>query len=1157
MRIPRLVVRGLIALGFCAALCAQSDRGAITGTVMDSSGAVIPGARVSAMHVATNVAYSSVSTATGDFTVPALPVGDYQLSVEQTGFKTSVRRNITIAAGATLRVNAVLEVGATTESIQVTGSVEQLQTANARVSSQVANRMVDELPLVVGGAMRNTVDLALITPEAKQDNSTGVADDNTVALGGGQVAAWGITLGGVSANISRYTSVSLVAVNTPSLDAITEFTVETNGFKAEYGRASGGTMTFTSKSGTNQLHGTAYEFLRNDAFDARRFFEAERGSYKQHDFGWSAGGPVYLPKIYNGRNRTFFFAAGEWFRNRVGAASQYFSVPNSEMYQGDFRNWVDGAGKAVPIYDPATTRPNPAGSGFVRSPFANNMVPQARFANLSKAVLKEVGNIALPNVKAAPGTSAYVRNNYINTTGTLIEPWNKFSTKLDHNFGANDKVGFLYNFGQHLIQPGPGGFPGMPGFLNVTNQEDYTTYIYRGTYTKVIRPTVVNSMYGGYNNLKSFKAAPAATGGWKARGVCLVNTWDCDRNFVQIQNSDYATWGGPADNGAENLVASFGDDLTIVHRSHTFKIGYLWERMHYNGWGRQTISGLVRGDRRSTSVPGNNTLATGGGNGFASFLLGESFSGGTENDRFVGQQFRSHAWYVQDDWKITRKLMLNLGLRYEFTLPPLEQKDRWSDLTPDKPNPGADGYPGALRFAGSGPGRENSRTLVDGWYGGISPRLGLAYGLNRKTVMRAAVARTFGVVKTPKGSTHFDGATLTFSPTSTDGGVTPAFRLDEGLPPYAKPPSTDPAFSNGNSVPYWNDEAVRLPESYDWTFSLQRQLTENTALEATYNATLGAHLVAGLLNMNQLPFSAFQRYGALLQSNVDSAAAKAAGIRRPYPSFTGSVAQALRPFPQYLTIDTSGGGGDKSGHSSYHAVVLKLDKRFSRGFTMQGSYVLSKLITDADSYNADNVALDHYNRRLEKSIGQYDQTHNLKASYVWEMPFGHGRRWLTKGVGAGVLGDWRFSGVHLAQSGTPLELGNSNQYNIFNGRGGATVATHEGWTTNLGNPDWLGSDRFFQPKSYFGPQPADRLGNAARHNPKARAFPNFAHNLSLARSFRFTEAIHLDFRAEAFNMFNTPRFATGSRNLDDPNFGVVRSQLNEPRRLQFALKLYF
>jgi hypothetical protein len=278
----------------------------------------------------------------------------------------------------------------------------------------------------------------------------------------------------------------------------------------------------------------------------------------------------------------------------------------------------------------------------------------------------------------------------------------------------------------------------------------------------------------------------------------------------------------------------------------------------------------------------------------------------------------------------------------------------------------------------------------------------------------------------------------------------------------------------------------------------------------------------------------------------------------PYPGFNGSVAQALRPFPQYLTVDTAGGNGDKSGHSSYHAMVLKLERRFSRGFSLQTSYVLAKIVSNTDSYQVSGAySLDQYNRKLDKSIGQYDQTHNFKVSYVWELPFGRGKRFMSSGPAARVFGNWRFSGIQAVQSGTPLELLNNNTYNIFNGRSAATVSTYTGWETNPDNPNWFGSDRFFQPKSFFGAQPANRLGNVTRYNPKARTTNGFSNNFSLAKTIPIRESLRVDFRAEAFNLFNQARFDTGSRNLDDPNFGLVRTQLNAPRQMQVALKLYF
>ena len=1168
MRIARLATLLVCMYGI---LLAQTDRGTISGTVTDSSGAAVPDAKVTAIHVATNTTSTTVSTSSGDFTIPSLPVGEYNLRVERDGFKSSVTTAITITPGSTARVTATLAVGAVSESVQVTAAAVQLQTEDAKTSTAVSNKLVDELPLVVGGAMRSAFDLAMIAPQANRPQGTPVSgneSDKAFAIGGGQAGGYQANLDGVTILTGRYSSVQWSSVNTPSVDAITEFAVDTNGFKAEYGRAQGGVITFTSKSGTNELHGTAYEFLRNNALDARRFFEARKGIYKQNDFGFSAGGPVIIPKIYDGRNKTFFFGSMEWFRNRVGANSDRFSVPTPEMYNGDFSRWVDATGKLAPIYDPATTRLE---NGVqVRSPFPNNIIPSDRISPFAKAVLAQIGNKLAPNNGAAPGTSDYVRNNFINAAGTKLDPWNKWSVKGDQNFGTNDKVSFLYNRGLHEAVGGPDGFPGLP--YPVTTSPNRITRqdsnVYRFTYTKVVTPTIVNYFYGGVNLYKDSNQSVAFQGGWSSKGICLKNAWNCDVNFPLIQFSDYSQWGGDAYDGSDNNVRTFGDDLTITRGKHTFKTGYVYDWTLYGGFGQQSIAGRIITDRRSTSVPGVNDVATGGGNAFASFLLGQAYGGGTENERYVGQIFRYHAFYFQDDWKISPRVTLNLGLRYEFQLPPLEKDDKWSEFDPKKPNPGADGRLGALKFAGFGDGRENSRTLTKGWYGGFGPRLGIAFQLNNKTTIRAAGARTMGFVKATTGSTHFDGAILNFTTNSTDNGITPFFVIDQGIPAYQRPPNTNPSFANGQSPAYWDNEAVRLPENLQYTLSVQRQLTNSLVLETAYNATIGTHLVAGLKNINQVPFSVLSQYPqSLLTQNINSAAAVAAGIPKPYASFNGSVAQALRPYPQYQDINTWSGHGDKSGHSTYHAMVIKLDKRYASGFTMNGSYVLSKLLTDADSYDADNRAADQYNRRLEKSIGQYDQTHNFKFNYVYELPFGKGKRWLTGGPGSWVLGGWRIGGTHIYGSGYPQQLTNGVNYNLFNGRSPAHITTYEGWVNTKDHPNWLGGDRYFNPPAGYTldinpnqagiQQPTNILGNATRFNPKAREPWVKEDNFSVSKSFRITESIRFDLRGEAFNAFNRPRFNPGSTDITSQTFGVVNSTLNEPRRMQLGLKVYF
>ncbi len=1159
---PIAVILAVLMLSLFA--YGQTDRGSITGIVVDSTGSVVPGATVTATNTANNTAIRSTTTSDGVFTIPALPAGNYRIRIEKTGFKAAEQSSIVVAAGQTARVDIDMQPGQISEVLEISTGPAQLQTENAKITTQVSNKLVDELPLVVGGAVRSPFDLAAITPEAKNPGG-----DNQFALGGGQAGAWGITLDGVSSGTGRFGSVQWTNVNAPSLDAITEFTVDTNGYKAEFGRGSGGVMTFTSKSGGNGLHGTVYEFGRNNAFDAARFFEnannLPRGVYKQHDFGFSVGGPVWIPsKVfgpihYDGRNKTFFFVSGEWFRNRVGASSGTFSVPTPEMYEGDFSRWVDQNGRLIPIYDPATTRT--VGGVTVRDPFPGNIIPKNRFSNYARNVLAATG-VLRPNNGAAPGTSAYVRNNYINNAGTILDPWTKWSVKIDHNFTEKSKVSYFYNRGEHLQQPGPNGFPGLPApFINFPRNINQTSRSHRGSWSYVIKPTVVNYFYAGFTRFLDNNVHFNAVGGWSKKGICLINAFDCDENFPQITFSDFSTWGGPAADGSENNVYAIGDDLTITSGRHTFKMGFLYERVHYFGFGRQSVSGFIGAGRLSTSVPGNNNIQTGGGNSFASFLLGEATGGGTENRRYVRQQFPSYSFYFQDDWKITDKLTLNLGVRYEFTQPPIETDDKWSDFTPDKPNPKADGIRGALRFAGFGEGRENSRTLVDGWYGGIGPRFGFAYGLNNKTVIRGSVSRSFGIVKATTGSTHFEGAITIFRPASTDLGITPAFRLDTGLPPFPAPPSIDPSFSNGNNTAWWNNSASRMPENYNWTLSVQRQLPRGFVLETAYNATIGAHLTSFNLGFNQLPFSLYQQYGrSLLLANINSPQAIAAGIRKPFSSFNGSVAQALRPYPQYLNIDTGGGNGDRTGHSSYHAAVVKLEKRYSSGLTFQSSYVFSKLISNTDYYGSGNTgALDHYNRRLEKSISGLDQTHNIKINYIYELPFGRGKKYLNGGVAGAILGGWRVSGVLQYATGLPLSFVNSNNFPIFNGRGGIVINNgYEGWIRDFGdNPDWRGADRYFQPRAFFGPQPDTFLPTSTRFNPKVRQPWVINENFSVAKSFFFTESVKLDFRVEAFNAFNRVRFNPGNTNIDSTTFGQVTSTLNEPRRLQFGAKLYF
>ncbi len=1155
-----------VALLVLAAIAwGQTERGNIAGSVYDPSGAAIAGATVAITHRATNTSTTVATTTSGEYNAPNLVPGYYRVEVSAPGFKRFLQDNVTVAAATSVRLDAQLQVGQLTETVEVRADLVQTQTENAKISTAVQNRLVDELPLVVGGALRSPFDLVSITPESRGEGSR-------LSLGGGQARAWDATLDGVSVATNRSADAVEIAYNAPSLEAITEFTVDTNGFKAEYGQAGGGVMTFSSKSGTNELHGVAYDFLRNEKLDARGFFAAKRAVYKQNDFGVTLGGPVRIPKIYNGRNRTFFFLAYEGFRNRVGANDLILSVPTPEMYQGDLSRWVNAGGQLLTIYDPATTRPNPGGSGSIRTPFAGNTIPTSRFSAFSKQVAP-YGAVVKPNRSGlVPGTSAYVRNNFISSSGTLLEPQDKGSVKVDHAIRDNHRLGFLRNVTRYRREVGAAGPPGLPVPLWDGQVQAFDSDIFRLSYDWTLSPRLLNHLSVGGNLFNKNSFSPASGLNWKDK-LCFKNVVDCNVNFPGVTFSEFAGWGGVTYNGTEQPLWSLKEDLNYIRGSHTFKFGYSFQSQRANGFGQQNISGRAGFSFLSTGVPGVTAFTS--GSSFASFLLGDAISGNTETIRFVAQLYRYHGLYAQDDWRITRRLTLNLGLRYEFTLPPVDLQDDYSDFTPDRPNPAVNNYPGALRFAGFGPGRENRRSLVPGWYGGFGPRVGIAYSLDPKTTIRSAFGRSFSKVTVVSGSGHFAGFIGIYSFSSPDQGVTPAFNWDNGLPTYLLPPQINPAFQNNQNVDHWQlTDAARAPENYYWTFSVQRQLTANTVVEFAYNGNAGVHLQTGLVNLNQTPTrflnEFIQTYGAtqalnLLRADINAPVARQANIPIPYPNFTNAavqrfrtVNQALRPYPQYLTVDTAK-EGDKSGHSSYHAVVIKAERRFSDGLTFEWNYAFSKLITDADSYDTGGSGTqDQYNRRLEKSIGAFDQSHALKLSTIYELPFGRGKRWLTTGGLVNVLlGGWRISGIQAYLSGFPIALGRNNPFPIFNGVTRPVITTYDNWRAPiLGDKFDPAVDRFMN-RANFPAQPNDRFGGATRFNPKLRSFPSFNENISLAKSFGFSESKRLDFRWEAFNLFNRTAFATPSTNLDAQTFGVVIRQANEVRRMQVALKFYW
>jgi len=1159
--------RSRFLIFFAAALClAQSERGGITGVVTDPSNAAVPNVPVRIVNIATSAITRVTASSLGEYSAPNLGPGTYRVEVSTPGFQSSIVDGVILTAGATARVDVQLQVGAVQQTVQVESHNVQIASEDAKISSRVSNSLIDELPLVVGSAMRSPFDLVSTVPEAKGTTN--------LALGGGQGGGFAATFDGLPVNTNRQGNTTETSYLTPSLEAITEFAVDTNGFKAEYGQAGGGIISFASKSGTNELHGSAYDFLRNDDLDARGFFAQTRGIYKQNDFGFSLGGPVWIPKVYNGRNRTFFFVAYEGFRNRQGSPGQISSVPTPEMYQGDFSNLVNSKNQLLQIYDTATTRPKTSGSGSMRDPFAHNMIPVSRISAVSNQYLALAKSVLVPNRPGlVPGTIGYISNNYISGSGSSQEATDKVNVKIDHTFGANHHLSYLFNRGSDLLQPGASGPAGLPVPFNSFQQSSFNADLHRMSYDWTISPHMFNHAAFGVNTFNKDSFSTNVGKNWKSK-VCILNAVDCNVNMGNVSFTDnaFTGWGSAADNGTEQPSWIFKDDLSVVRSSHTLKFGVSYDKQEANGFGQQNIAGQAGFSFLETAVPGA-TAAT-SGSSFASFLLGNADTGATETDRYLRQIYSYYGFYAQDDWRIRRNLVLNYGLRYEFTRPPVAGGDMYSDFSPTTPNPAVNNYPGALIFAGDGPGRQGVRSLIPGYYGAVSPRLGLAYSPNPRTTIRAAAGRSFGRVTVLQSSSHYSGFIGQYNFASTNQGITPAFNWDQGLPSYPLPPQINPAFANNGNVDYWNGSNSSRPAEYDnWTFSIQRELRQHLTIEADYNGVAGSHLNAGVMNLNQVPMyvvnSLIAKYGttqaiSLMNSNLTAAQSAATGIPIPYANFTNSavqrtqsVAQALRAFPQYLTIDAAAGGGDRSGHSTYHAGILKLNYNASGSLQFQGSYSFAKLLTNADSFSGSGGALDANNPGLEKSVAGMDQTHTVKLSTVYNLPFGKGQRWLARGGFVDYLiGGWRLAAIQTYNTGFPIGVTANGSLPIFNGTNRPTVTTYDWRAPIAGSSFDPAKDKYLDP-SVFPTQPVGVLGNSPRKNAQVRQFPTLNENVSLAKTFNITERFHLDFRAEAFNVFNRVTFGAPQTNLNNATFGTITTQSNTARQLQGGLKVYW
>jgi hypothetical protein len=1119
----------VIALLAITPMYAQTVLGTITGRVTDASGAAVTNANVAATNTGTNIDFRTKTNESGNYVLQQLPVGVYDLTIEATGFRRYIRHKIELNVAQTLTLDANLELGQVEQSIEVTADVTTLQTSTSDLGTTIQRNKLVDLPLFVGGNVRNLEQFIFLAPGVTGDTgntqiSGSPSRAKEVLVDG--IASTGIESGGVIPGSGR-----------PSVETIGEFRLLRANFNAEYGRTGGGVQIFTTRSGTNELHGSVFDYLRNDKFDARGFFQPRRAINRQNEFGAVLGGPIVLPKIYDGRNKTFFFFVYSGFRFRQGAPNSIQSLIPLDYRQGDFSRF------GSLIYDPATTQSTP--TGIVRQPFPGNRIPAERISPISQKILA-----LLPN----PSSNALF-NNYT-SIGRGATDSNQFNIKLDHSFSEVNRLsGYYYQDALDALEPEL--IPGPATSARGSGSRNFWTRI---SHDYVFSPTVLNHVNLGFTRFKTTIESYSVDQNWPTQlGLTGVNTGP-NNSFpcVDFVSSGYKSLGDSNCNSRTlqtNNSFQVIDSFSVIRGTHSFKFGGDFRLMETNGIDIYQSNGLFQFNALETGLPGSPNT----GNAVASFLLG-TVDRGTLRDfaYYPRNRYKYYALYAQDDWKVTRKLTVNYGLRYDIFIPRYEKNNNLSSFDPTIPNPAAGGRLGALAFLGDGPGRIGRTSFADTYFKAFGPRLGLAYQLTDKTVLRSGYGIYYAQGNANAGLRDSLSASSGFSanPTfqTTDQGVTPAFNWNNGFPQnYVKPPVISPSAANGADLrPILRDDG-RPPYFQNWSFTIEREIVPRANIELTYLGTKGTRLGSGLVRLNELD-PKYLSLGTLLSRPYNSAEAIAAGIVSPYPGFTGSVAQALRPYPQYLNLDNR---SNPSGSSTYHAFQTQVSIRALAGLDVQMAYTFAKTLSDSDILAGGGPAgQTTFNRRLEKAIATTDVPHVFALSYSYELPFGRGRKWLnTAGWANAALGGWVLTGIQQYSSGTPIVLSANNGLPLFTGILRPDVVNNTPRRSGVDSFD-PAVDRWINPSAFKVPA-ALQFGTAARSYTDLRN-PSYANeNFGLLKKFRFAERLTVTFRAEWFNAFNRVVFGSPQSNVSNAQFGRITSQANQPRQGQVALRLDF
>jgi len=1114
----RLHVAGILLclMVSLASLDAQTTSGAIVGTVTDPSGAVIGGASITVTNVETGISVKATTDSSGEYVVTPLSVGRYSVTVEATGFKRSIRTDITLNVQDRLRVDAKLEVGAVTDTVEVAAAAPMLETDTSYLGEVVDSQRIVDLPLNGRFFTRLAVLTAGTTPTVH-----GARDENTGGFSSNGVRPYqnNFLLDGVDNNSLSEDLVSQQSfVIGPPPDAIAEFKVQTNSMSAEFGRSGGAVLNVTIKSGTNALHGTAYEFLRNSTLDAKNFFDSPTNPippFKQNQFGFSVGAPVLIPKLFNGKNRTFFFFDYQGTRIRTG---QTFlaTVPPDSWRTGNFSGYNQ-------IFDPATTVTD-ANGNTTRQPFSGNQIPLSRFNPIAAKLLS-----MFPEPNVAGLTSAFgVSNNYLSNP---VEPndTNQFDLRIDHRISESDSIFGRFSYSNNIDNP-PGPIPppldaasfSSGNFLNRPRNLVITE-------THIFSPRIVNELRLGYSRNRSERLQFDANENLSAQlGIPGVPFSTNNGGLPQFGVSGLNNFGSseyqPTVETQE--VYHIIDSVSIIRGRHTLKIGAeLKPRVNFSILQPPVPRGAFSFTGQFTNDP-NNVSNTGLGS--ADFLLGIVQQ--AQISSFINDMFQQPGqfYYVQDDFKVSKKLTLNLGLRYEFVVHAMEKYNAEANFniatnTLDIAGGRQDALPPNW-YPQIAVNRNAPRSLVPNQKHDFGPRVGFAYNMFKNTVIRGGYGIFYssyeaGPLSIPNPGNNppfFEQANYNsvsaIQPNAIVNNLSQGFPLDAlSNPSLPSVFALDPRFSN--------------PYVQHWQLSVQQELGWNTVWEVAYAGSKGTRLYE------------FRQANPVTPTSDPNA--NYANLRpRPY----------LGDFSLWCSCNSS----------TYHSLQTKIEKRFSNDLSFLTAFTYGKSIDEVSTaslgFHGGGYARNWNHPEWEKGPSDFDQKFRFVNSVTYILPIGKGKRLLggLNGVGNALLGGWELQGIQSATSGVPLTINASIGESNTNGDSEERPNRVAGVPLYPSSQD---ASLWFNPAAFtataFG-----TLGNAGRNI--IYSAPQVSIDSSLFKDFAIRERIKVQFRSEFFNMLNHPNFRANSLNtsFDAPGAGAFTAA-QPARQIQFALKFIY